>query len=391
MRTTRVLISGASIAGPALAFWLSRHGYAVTLVERASAPRRGGQAVDFKGEAHRNVLARMGILDRVRERQTGTTDLSIVDERNNRLATIPGEFTGGDLEIRRGDLANILHEHTVDDCEYLFGDTITDITETEDHVRVAFARSPSRCFDLVIGADGIHSRVRQIAFGPEERFVRFLGYYYAVVGLREPESAPRPATGSVYCVPNRYANIDGPEDPAMFVFASEELDYDREDIARQKRILAEAYADVGWRLPEFLEKLPHAKDFYLDSLSRVELDHYFRGRVALLGDAAYGNTLGGFGTGLAVVGAYILAGELAAAEGNHRVAFLRYESKMHRYAKIARTGNAGPFLAPPTRARIRLRNWTFAFSLPLRMMMKLSNYYATDIELPDYPDPVRTR
>jgi 2-polyprenyl-6-methoxyphenol hydroxylase-like FAD-dependent oxidoreductase len=116
-----------------------------------------------------------------------------------------------------------------------------------------------------------------------------------------------------------------------------------------------------------LQRLPDAPEFYLDSISKVEMDRYTTGRVALIGDAAYGNTLGGFGTGLALVGAYVLAGELAAAGGDHHAAFARYNDQMHQYAKIARKGNAGPFLAPPTQARIRLRNWTFKFSLPLRL------------------------
>jgi 2-polyprenyl-6-methoxyphenol hydroxylase-like FAD-dependent oxidoreductase len=182
VRNLKVLVSGASIAGPALAYWLHRYGCTVTVVEQAAALRPGGQAVDFKGETHQKVLERMGILEDVRRVQTGTTDLVIVDEHSRRLATIPGEFTGGDLEILRGDLARLLYERTAGDSEYRFGDSITTLTQTGSGVEVALEQTTPRTFDLVVGADGIHSNVRRLAFGPEERFVRFLGYYYAVVG-----------------------------------------------------------------------------------------------------------------------------------------------------------------------------------------------------------------
>ncbi|QDQ95255.1 FAD-dependent oxidoreductase [Rhodococcus sp. WB9] len=389
MPNRTVLISGASIAGPALAFWLSRCGYAVTVVERAPDLRLGGQAVDFKGEVHRKVLERMGILDDVLRSRTGKTDLLIVDERDKHLATIPGEFVGGDIEILRGDLTEILYRHTADSCEYLFGDSVTALVDTESGVEVTFEKSDARRFDLVFGADGIHSAVRRHRFGPEDEFVRFLGYYYAVVGTTGSASDTSPdrerGTGLMYNEPGRMAVVGGPKAPELFVFASDRIEYDRGDLTQQKRMLASAYADSGWRVPRLLAHLDDAPDFYLDSIARVETDTYTAGRVALVGDAAYGNTLGGFGTGLALVGAYVLAGELAAADGDHRVAFGRYNEQMHGYAKIARKGSAGPFLAPKSATRIRLRNWTFKSKTLFGLMMKLTDSFATDIDLQDYP------
>ena len=397
MRDLKVLVSGASIAGPALAYWLNRYGCTVTVVEQAPALRAGGQAVDFKGETHRQVLERMGILDDVRRLQTGKTDLVIVDEHDRRLATIPGEFTGGDLEILRGDLATLLYQRTAGDCDYRFGDSITALTQTGSGVEVTFEHAVPRSFDLVVGADGIHSNVRRLAFGPEERFVRFGGHYYAVVGLYGARDGARDAaapstpreTGLLYNVHGRLAWVGGPKAPNMYVFTSQQLDYDRDDITQHKQIVAEAFAGMGWQVPGMLQRLPDAPQFYLDSISKVEMDRYTTNRVALVGDAAYGNTLGGFGTGLALVGAYVLAGELAVAGGDHHAAFARYDQQLHQYAKIARKGNAGRFLSPPTPARIRLRNWTFKFSLPLRLMMKVTDRYATDIDLRDYPQEVK--
>ncbi len=384
MKNTTVLISGASIAGPALAYWLNRYGCTVTVVEKAPALRAGGQAVDFKGTTHHTVLERMGILEAVRRRQTGGTDQVIVDGNGRRLAVMPGDFSGGDIEILRGDLAALLYEETSGRSEYIFGDSITSLTQTAGGVHVTFQRAAPRTFDLVVGADGIHSNVRRLAFGPESRYVRFLGHYYALAEIDAE------AGGVMYNEPGRMAALGGPKAPAFFVFASERLDYDRDDIDRQKRILVEAYQGAGWRVPELIAKVPEARDFYLDSISRVELGHYSEGRVVLLGDAAYGNTLGGFGTGLAVVGAYVLAGELAAAGGDHRVAFRKYEEAFRGYAKVARQGSAGPFLAPSTSRRIRMRNLLFKRRLLFRAMMRMTDWFATDIELKDYPSPAES-
>lgn len=379
MKNTTVLISGASIAGPALAYWLNRAGCTVTVVERAPELRPGGQAVDFKGATHRTVLERMGILEEVRRRQTGGHDQTIVDADGKALAVIPGEFTGGEIEITRGDLSSLLYERTADTCEYVFGDTITSLTETEGGVHVTFEHGAPRTFDLVVGADGIHSNVRRLAFGPESDYVHFLGHYYALADLGEV-----PGDAVMYNEPGRMAALGGPKAPAFFVFASEPLDYDRYHSEQQKALLCHAYRDGGWRLPELVARIPQASQIYLDSISRVEVDHYSRGRVVLLGDSAYGNTLGGFGTGLAMVGAYVLAGELVAAGGDHRVAFQRYEDAFRDYAKVSKKSSAGPFLAPGTKMRMRMRNWTFKSRFLLRIMLKMTDNFATGIELKDY-------
>jgi 2-polyprenyl-6-methoxyphenol hydroxylase-like FAD-dependent oxidoreductase len=378
VKSTRVLISGASIAGPALALWLTRYGFDVTVVEKAPELRRGGQAVDFKGETHRTVLERMGILDDVRAAQTTGEDGVVVDAAGRTLAVVPQEFAAGEIEIVRGDLARILLERTAGATTYVFGDSITSLTETPTGVDVTFERAAPQTFDLVVGADGLHSNVRRLAFGPESAYVRHLGYYYALAGVDLDTDA-----SELYGEPGRMAATGGAKAPAFFVFASEPLAYDRDDVDQQQRLVAEAYRGAGWRVPELLERLPGSRDFYLDSISRVTMDRYTRGRVALLGDAAYGNTLGGFGTGLAVVGAYVLAGELARAGGDHTVAFARYE-EFRRYARVSQKVNAGTLLAPRTRAGMRLRNLLFSTSFLFAPLMRLSERFATDIELEDY-------
>jgi 2-polyprenyl-6-methoxyphenol hydroxylase-like FAD-dependent oxidoreductase len=380
MTNTSVLISGAGIAGPALAYWLDRYGFAVTVVEKAPELRPGGQAVDFKGDTHRTVLTRMGILDDVRRAAvTGQGDGVIVDARGRRIGVMPAEFSAGDVEILRGDLSRLLHDRTASSCEYVFGDSITSLTETAAGVEVTFARSAPRTFDLVVGADGIHSNVRGLAFGPEADHVRHLGYYYALAGIDTGDAE------EMYNEPGRMAAVGGPKAPAFFVFASPARSYDRDDVEQQKQLLVNAFRGGGWRIPELMARIPGARDFYLDAISRATVDRYAAGRVVLLGDAAYGNTLGGFGTGLAVVGAYVLAGELVRAAGDHRVAYPAYEAKFRGYAKVAEKVSGGTVLAPKTRLGIRSRNALFSLSFLFRPLMKLSDRFATDIELEDYP------
>ncbi|MEV4312926.1 FAD-dependent monooxygenase [Actinocrispum sp. NPDC049592] len=378
MNGTTVLISGASIAGPSLAYWLARYGCSVTVVEKAPALRPGGQAVDFKGDIHRTVLQRMGILDEVRRRQTGGLDQYLVDSTGRTRSVIPGEFTGGEIEIHRGDLAQLLYERTKDQAEYIFGDSITSLTETATGVHVTFERTAPRTFDLVVGADGMHSNVRRLAFGPESDYVTHLGHYYALSDIGWSGRA------EMYNEPNRMVAVGGPKAGTFFVFASEQLSYDRYDPEQQKKIVMDAYRGAGWRTDEVIAMIPGARDFYLDSIGRVHMDHYFKGRIVLLGDSAYGNTLAGFGTGLALVGAYVLAGELLTAGGDHRVAFQAYQEAFHTYASINRKANAGPFLAPPSKWRIRMRDWMFNSKLMLELMLKMTDNFASRIELKDY-------
>ncbi len=381
MRTS-VLISGASIAGPALAYWLDHYGFDVTVVEKATEVRPGGQPVDFKGDTHRTVLSRMGILDDVRQMQVGSSDGSIVDADGRTIGTIPGEFGGGEINVPRGDLVRLLHERTSANCEYIFGDSVTSLTDTTEGVDVTFARSAPRRFDLIVGADGIHSNVRALAFGPESACVSHLGYYYAQFDAVSDHD-------QMYNEPGRMAAVSGGADPAFFVFASELLDYDRDDIDQQKKLLADAYRGGGWKIPELLAQLSDTTDFWMDSISRVTIDRYATGRVALVGDSAYGNALGGFGTGLAVVGAYVLAGELFWADGDHTVAFARYDKEFRRYASVSQKVNAGRLLAPSTRRGIWLRNRMFSMAVLFGPMMTLMDRSATDIDLQDYDNLAR--
>ncbi|MEV7603184.1 FAD-dependent monooxygenase [Kitasatospora sp. NPDC089797] len=385
---TRVLISGASIAGPALAHWLGRYGFEVTVVELAPALRGGGQNVDFRGRTHLTVLERMGVLEELRALDTGGSPITFVDQDGRRLLHLPGDFAGGEVEVPRGELAQVLHRHGAARAEYVFGDSVETLEETPDGVRVAFRHGAPREFDLVVGADGLHSTVRRIAFGPERRFVRHLGYYAATWQL--PNDGGLPADGAALNVPGRLMSVGAdPRDPAragaFCLFASPELRYDRHHTGQQKALVRDAFAGLGWRVPELLRSLDAAPELYFDSISRADVPRWSTGRIALLGDAACGATIGGMGTGTAVVAAYVLAGELARARGDHRTAFARYERLLRGYARGCQKGGdrTGPFLAPRTRAGLRLRNGLLNRRWVLNRMLELGKQVSS-VELPDY-------
>lgn len=248
---------------------------------------------DFKGPVHLGVLERMGILDAVRQASVASEDGILVDATGRKIGTIPGRLAGDGINVPRGDLANILYERTKTACEYVFGDTVTALHQIGDAVKVDFACAGK----LVIGTDGIHSNIHRLAFGPEARYVKCLGYHYALVRMQAGDD------NVMYNEPGRMVALGGAKAPAWFVFASAPYAGRRDDIDGQKRFLVRAYQGARWRVPELMTQVSDAEEFHMDAVSHVMVDRYASGRVALVGDAACGNTLGGFGTSLAVVGA----------------------------------------------------------------------------------------
>ncbi|SDF95842.1 2-polyprenyl-6-methoxyphenol hydroxylase [Lentzea fradiae] len=333
-----VLISGAGIAGPALAYWLRHFGFTPVVVERAPSLRPGGQAVDFRGEAHLSVLRRMGVLDAVRAARTTPRDMVFRGLDGRERARLPASFTAGEVEILRGDLSRLLYERTAADTEYVFGDWITSLHDDGDGVDVTFARGASRRFSFVIGADGMRSGVRRLVF-PEYR-PKFQGYYFAIW----------------------------------------DTDGDDRDLTCAPGVISAP----GWLMykssvpPELMPDLvaPHV---YFDSISQVRMPTVSSGRVTLVGDAGYGSTLGGMGTGLAVVSAYVLAGELAAGGD----AFARYEALVGPYARGCQ-GNPGPFLAPGSRLGMWLRDRAYGLLPKMPAVARMDLRAATAIKLPEY-------
>ncbi|WP_248961914.1 FAD-dependent monooxygenase [Sphaerisporangium perillae] len=371
MRNQNILISGASIAGTTLAYWLKRHGFTPTVVERAPAVREGGYKIDIRGAAIA-VVKRMGVLDEIRRERTDVQGASMVDASGRWLDSMGGDEFGArgteDAEILRGDLNRILYDLTKGEVEYLFGDSITSVTDTGEGMEVTFESGRTRIFDLVVGADGLHSNTRALTFGDESQYVRDLGYYVSIFSVPNHLNLDRweltyPSSGRTTLA---YSTAKDAGAKAMFLFASEPLEYDHRDRAGQERLLADAYAGEGWEVPRLLDGMGAASDFYFDSISQVHMDRWSKGRAVVVGDAAYCASLAsGQGTSLALVGAYVLAGELAAAGGDHEAGFDGYEREMRPF--VEQNQKLGPANIKHMVLRSRAQVW---FSTKLLGLLK---------------------
>jgi 2-polyprenyl-6-methoxyphenol hydroxylase-like FAD-dependent oxidoreductase len=340
MPTRTALISGASIAGPVLAYWLSEAGWNVTVVERAGRLRTSGYPIDVRGTAV-EVVRRMGLYDEVAAQRYRHVPVHLLALRGRRLCTLDygdllGSSSGGDVELTRGALSEILHSAAADRVEYVFGDAITALSHGEVGVDVSFGHRPPETFDVVVGADGIHSNVRALAFGDEGRYLRHLGPYAAVWDL--PTDMFDPGTGFLYSHPGRTVLVERPSHGAAarafltFVHPSPGT-VDARDTDQVLRALHQAFAGDRWRTAEVIDTLPAADDVYFDTVSQVRMDRWYSGHVALVGDAAYAPAfLSGQGTSIAIAGAYVLASELVAHERPEE-AFAAYQNRLRDYVK----------------------------------------------------------
>ncbi|MEU0402958.1 FAD-dependent monooxygenase [Streptomyces sp. NPDC006197] len=337
-----VLVSGGGIAGPVLAYWLRRHGFAPTVVERASNRRPGGQAVDIRGVAL-EVVERMGLLEQASRVRTRMRGMSILDpdghevDRSTEATFSSGRLDSEDIELLREDLARMVYEHTRADVEYLFGDSVTALGEDETGVRVDFAHGPSRTFDLVVGADGLHSTVRHLVFGPEERFAHHLGSYLSVfssdnfLALDDWQMWLRDGAMGFGIMPVR----DNTELRIAFGFESAPLAHDLRDSSALRQLVVDKLASMRWEGARLAEAAREAPDFYCDAMAQIRMDRWSHGRVTLLGDAGYcPSPLSGQGTSLALVGAHVLADCLARTNGDHRTAYARYERRMRPFVTL---------------------------------------------------------
>ena len=331
MAKLEVLISGAGIAGCTLAWWLTRNGHSVTVVERSGSLRSSGSPVDVRGPAV-DVAARMSIATAIREASIRVTGMTLLDAGGRRVARVDimalrSSLAPKDMEIARGDLARILHAASANDADYIFGDSIKALTQDEMGVDVTFEQLRPRRFDLVIGADGLHSVVRRLAFGPDSELVQHAGLYAATVSLAEGGEVE----GEMFLLntPGKLAALHPRAGAplAYFIFWHPVIpEFDYTDLDQQKRILQSTFAGIGWRVPEFLDAVRVARDMYFDSVARVEVANWARGRIVLLGDASSCVSLFGDGSTLAIAGAYELAKALAESPADPQGAMRRYQA-----------------------------------------------------------------
>jgi 2-polyprenyl-6-methoxyphenol hydroxylase-like FAD-dependent oxidoreductase len=364
MQRLSVLISGAGIAGMTLAYWLARHGMAVTVVELAAGQRSSGSPIDVRGQAA-DIAERMGIMARVRDAATDVAGMRFINARGKvaaRVDTIALQRASGrqDVEIARGDLAAILQEASRDSAEVLFNDAIRSLSQDPGGVDVTFESNPPRRFDLVVGADGLHSGVRRQVFGPEQEFVRHAGLYVATLPLSHSfDGIDRDIT--MFNAPRRSATIHPARSRplAAFIFWREPpAGFDHRDVEQHRRLVADTYQGDGWHVPALLEEMRATDDLYFDSVSRVEIASWAQGRVVLVGDAASCVSLLGDGSSLAMIGAHTLAEALARHNCEHAIALREYEAQHRRLvdSKQHLMKLGASLLVPRTSTGIAMRN-----------------------------------
>lgn len=361
MRSLTVLISGAGIAGATAAHWLARHGFGVTVVEKDVGIRSSGNPVDVRGEALAIVEA-MGVLPRLREAATRPRESLLVDEEDQPIARLATQNSGrrgesAEVELSRSALADTLLGSCPDAVEVRFDNSITDLTQDPNGVDVRLDTGQELRFDLVIGADGVHSRTRKLILGEERTFSLQLGLTVATLPI--PELADVPEEVRIFNTPGRMVAIHPGRDipGAAFIFRHHwPVTLDPRDVDRVKQLITATYSSQRWRVQELLTKVAAAEDIYADAVIRMRVPHWSVGRVVLVGDAASSVSLFGDGSSKAIIGAHLLATQLARSD-NHRTAFRRYH-EIHRRAisSPVETAAAAALLVPKSVAGIMIRN-----------------------------------
>ncbi len=354
----KVLISGASIAGLTLAYWLNRYNYEVTVVEISKGLRRGGAPVDVRGKALK-VATEMGIIEKIKANEFKSA-LEMVNSENETIIDFSindqPEYKE-DMEIQRGDLVEILYERIPkDQINFYFGDRIRELVQDTQKVEARFKSGNKAYFDFVFGADGIHSGVRKLIFGEEKEFSEFYGEYYALVDT--PDIKPhRPQIGTMYNEPGKMVTIFPFEKTVgtFVVFKSSKLDWDYRNVEQHKEILKENFKSKLWRIPEILDAILDSDNLFFDEVSQIHMSTWSKGRVALAGDAAYAASFHtGMGTSLAMEGAYILAKELNSND-SYKKAFDKYYKTYKPFTEEmqARITRGLKYLVPETEEGIK--------------------------------------
>ncbi|WP_410673550.1 FAD-dependent monooxygenase [Amycolatopsis sp. cmx-4-68] len=360
----RILVSGAGVAGLSAGIDLARAGHEVEIVERANHLRVNGSPIDVRGAAVETARS-MGILDAVHEhRITMTERTEFVDRSGATVAPLVRQEideSPEDIEIPREDLMNILRQALPEQVDLRFEESVVTLADDGSRVAVTFASGREAAYDVVVGADGVHSAVRRLVFGPEKEFTEHLGMYVAI-GEAPGQAIPGNRTTEVLNLPGRMAGVARYRDKALalFEFRSEPLDYDHHDLAAQKRILAEAFAGIeDWKVPELVEAAQDDPELYFDAIAQIHLPTWHRGRVVLIGDAAHcATSMAGRGTSLALLGAWTLTEELGRHGDDLEAAFSGYEQRRRPHAAAAQefASVGADLVLPATWEAIEARN-----------------------------------
>lgn len=390
-----IAINGIGIAGPTLAFWLLKSGHEVLLVEQAPQLRSGGYVIDFWGIGF-DIAEKMGLIPQLTEIGYQVQEVRLVDDRRYKSggfsADVFNRMTNGRFtSLRRSDLSAVVYGAIAGQVETLFGDSIAGIEETGDRLHISFDRASSRTVDLVIGADGLHSRIRNLVFGPEAQFEVTLGYHVAAFEI----AGYRPRDELVYVshgVPGRQVSRFSMRDDKtlfLFVFHDQYLTEKTPTADDGRRaVLRNIFNDVGWECPQILDAMENVSNIYFDHVSQIRMNDWTKGRTALIGDAAACvSLLAGEGTGLAMAEAYVLAGELHRCHGEYATAFARYQSLLMPFLEQKQRSAAkfASAFAPQTAFGIHIRNLvTQLLRIPLVADFVIGRDLRDNIQLPNY-------
>ena len=345
-----ILISGAGIAGLTAAYWLKKYGFRPVIVEQAPQLREGGYMIDFWGAGF-DVAEKMNLIEQLKEKHYHIPEIEFVNENGKCIGGFNIDKLRKLINYRhfnmlRGSLARVLYDSVKNDAEFVFGNAIASIDENEDSVSVTFKDGSKRNFDLVIGADGLHSNVRNLIFGSEDQFEIHLGYYVSSFTIDNFTGNTR--IFQSYTIKGKWAGVYGIAENKLatfFIYKSKKTGYPHHDIQAQQALLTEKFKNAGWKCTELLEKMPSSEDFYFDDVSQIKMNSWSKGRIVLLGDSCQCvSPVAGKGASLAMAGAYILAGELKRSSGEYSAAFINYENKMKPEAE--RTQKMGQDFAP---------------------------------------------
>ena len=363
-RAPGVLISGASFAGLSTAWWMNRLGYAVTIVELAGSLRRGGTPVNIR-EGVIEVVRRMGLLDRIKAQALPPRPVIFLDENGSPLLQQHEEQAGEELEeeyeIERDALLELLFDELKGKAEFVFADSILSVAESEDQVDVTFGSGRKQSFSLVFGCDGTHSTVRRLCFGEEASFVIFLKNYFSLTIV--PKLLMAENTSEMFSVPGKTVMINtynGKTDIAFCFSSADEIPYDRRRHDEQKNVIRKHFEGSKWRTAELLEEMSESDNFYFDKLCQVQMSSWTKGRVALVGDAAYcPSPAAGMGGSVAILGAAALGEAFENHPDDLAAAFKEYNASFRPVVEVIQT-QAVEFglemFMPSSEAAIQKRN-----------------------------------
>lgn len=348
-----ILISGAGISGLTLAYWLQNRGFSPTIVEKKPDIHERGYMIDFYGSGF-DVAEKMNLIPQLQTKssQYPVSKLTFVDNKGKPRAVLDVEKFRELLKHRyfplmRGDLEQVIYESVKDVVPVRFGTSIDQLNIRPDGVDVELSDGKDEGYDLVLGADGIHSNVRKLVWGDESQFSHFLGFYVACSIVDNFFGTPDVFYGyfepkvqtTVYSIGNNQL-------ATFFAFKSEPLNIQSRD--EQMDVLIKRFGNLGWVVPRLVEETKQSGDFFFDAVAQIQLDNWYKDRVALAGDACQCLTLlAGQGASMGMAGAYLLADELHKADGEYKAAFPAYQERLkpeiQRRQKEAR-GLVGSFV-----------------------------------------------